>query len=44
VTVEESAWAWGEHAIEFFAMGTAVRRMRPDAQPANPSLTMPMTG
>ena len=26
VSVTESAWAWGEHAIEFFALGTAVSR------------------
>jgi uncharacterized protein YbjQ (UPF0145 family) len=43
VTVDESSWAWGEHAIEFFAMGTAVQRLHPDATPTAPSLTMPMT-
>ena len=43
VTVDESAWEWGEHAIEFFAMGTAVSRVRPDAQPVSPTLTMPLT-
>src|SRR2546423_1317381 len=43
VTVDESAWEWGEHAIEFFAMGTAVSRIRPDAQPVSPTLTMPLT-
>ena len=44
VDVRESAWAWGEHAIEFFAMGTAVQRVRPDATPVAPTLTMPLTG
>jgi uncharacterized protein YbjQ (UPF0145 family) len=43
VTVSESAWAWGEHAIEFFAMGTSVSRIRPDAQPENPTMVMPLT-
>jgi uncharacterized protein YbjQ (UPF0145 family) len=42
VTVDESAWGWGEHAIEFFAMGTAVHRTHPDATPVSPTLTMPM--
>jgi uncharacterized protein YbjQ (UPF0145 family) len=44
VTVDESAWGWGEHAIEFFAMGTAVQRLRPDSAHATPSLVMPVTG
>ncbi|MBY8888568.1 heavy metal-binding domain-containing protein [Streptomyces sp. PTM05] len=35
---------WGEHAVEFFALGTAVNRVRPDANPVQPSLTMPLTG
>jgi uncharacterized protein YbjQ (UPF0145 family) len=42
VTVNESAWAWGEHAIEFFAMGTAVHRMHPDAEPEHPTMVMPL--
>jgi uncharacterized protein YbjQ (UPF0145 family) len=42
VTVDESAWGWGEHAIEFFAMGTAVQRMHPDAVPVSPNLTLPL--
>jgi uncharacterized protein YbjQ (UPF0145 family) len=44
VVVDESAWGWGEHAIEFFAMGTAVAQVRPDAQPVTPNLTLPMSG
>jgi uncharacterized protein YbjQ (UPF0145 family) len=44
VTVNESAWAWGEHAIEFFALGTAVQRLRPDAEPVQPTMVMPLVG
>jgi uncharacterized protein YbjQ (UPF0145 family) len=44
VTMDESAWAWGEHAIEFFAMGTAVSRVHPDKTPVTPTLTLPLTG
>ena len=33
---------WGEHAVEFFALGTAVNRVRPDANPVKPNMTMPM--
>ena len=43
VTVSESAWQWGEHAIEFFALGTAVHRVRPDAEPMKPQSTIPLT-
>jgi uncharacterized protein YbjQ (UPF0145 family) len=43
-SVSESEWAWGEHAIEFFALGTAVHRFRPDAEPMKPTLTMPLVG
>lgn len=38
-----SVWAWGEHAIEFFALGTAVHRVRPDAEPVRPTMTMPLS-
>jgi uncharacterized protein YbjQ (UPF0145 family) len=44
VAVTENAWVWGEHAIEFFAMGTAVSRVQPDATPVTPTMTMPLTG
>ena len=44
VSVTESGWAWGEHAIEFFALGTAVSRVHPDAQPEHPTMVMPLTG
>ncbi|WP_433174564.1 heavy metal-binding domain-containing protein [Actinoallomurus sp. CA-150999] len=43
VTVSEDDWIWGEHAVEFFCMGTAVSRFRPDARPVNPTMTMPLT-
>lgn len=43
VTVSEEDWIWGEHAVEFFAMGTAVSRLRPDAAPVAPQMTMPLT-
>jgi uncharacterized protein YbjQ (UPF0145 family) len=43
VKVEEATWGWGEHAIEFFALGTAVSRVRPDAEPVAPTLTMPLS-
>ena len=39
--VDDSRY-WGEHAVEFFATGTAVSRIRPDAAPVQPSLTMPL--
>jgi uncharacterized protein YbjQ (UPF0145 family) len=44
VTVTESAWSWGHHAVEFYAMGTAVRRLHADTQPESPTMVMPMTG
>ena len=43
VGVEESTWVWGEHAVEFFALGTAVSRSHPDRTPVNPSMVMPLT-
>jgi uncharacterized protein YbjQ (UPF0145 family) len=44
VSVQESDWVWGEHAVEFFAMGTAVVKAHPDAAPVSPQMTMPLTG
>lgn len=43
VTVREDDWVWGEHAVEFFAMGTAVSRLRPDVPPVSPQMTMPLS-
>src|SRR5260221_1351565 len=43
VSVSENDWVWGEHAIEFFAMGTAVTRAHPDASPVAPQMTLPLT-
>jgi uncharacterized protein YbjQ (UPF0145 family) len=44
VTVSEDDWIWGEHAVEFFCLGTAVTRFEPDARPVNPNMVMPLTG
>jgi uncharacterized protein YbjQ (UPF0145 family) len=44
VSVLENDWVWGEHAVEFFAMGTAVSRLHPDASPVSPQMTMPLSG
>jgi uncharacterized protein YbjQ (UPF0145 family) len=33
---------WGEHAVEFFALGTAVSKVRPDVNPIKPTMTMPL--
>jgi uncharacterized protein YbjQ (UPF0145 family) len=44
VGVSESTWVWGENGIEFFAVGTAVSRVRPDAAPAAVQTVLPLTG
>jgi uncharacterized protein YbjQ (UPF0145 family) len=36
VRVQESSWGWGQNAIEFFAIGTAVTEHR-EASPELPS-------
>jgi uncharacterized protein YbjQ (UPF0145 family) len=43
-SVREATWVWGEHAIEFFAVGTAVARAHADVSPAVPQPTLPLTG
>jgi uncharacterized protein YbjQ (UPF0145 family) len=43
VNVEESTWVWGEHAVEFFSLGTAVTRSHPDRTPVDPAMVMPLT-
>jgi uncharacterized protein YbjQ (UPF0145 family) len=43
VTVQEEDWVWGEHAVEFFAMGTAVSKLHQDASPVSPQMTMPLS-
>lgn len=43
VSVSEDDWVCGEHAIEYFATGTAVSRFQPDANPVAPTMTMPLT-
>jgi uncharacterized protein YbjQ (UPF0145 family) len=35
---------WGGHTTEFFAIGTAVRPLRPDHVIAKPQLTLPLSG
>ncbi|MDH6122412.1 heavy metal-binding domain-containing protein [Kitasatospora sp. GAS204B] len=35
---------WGEHAVEFAAVGTAVSRIHPDAVPVRPGITLPLSG
>ena len=37
------AHRWGGHTTEFFAIGTAVRPIRPDHQIPTPSLVLPLT-
>jgi uncharacterized protein YbjQ (UPF0145 family) len=44
VRVQEASWIWGEHAIEYLAIGTAVNRVRPDAAPVTPTMTLPLVG
>lgn len=42
VDISEDDWIWGAHAIEFFAMGTAVARFQSDAVPVTPTMVMPL--
>jgi|NGEPerStandDraft_6_1074524.scaffolds.fasta_scaffold45682_1 uncharacterized protein YbjQ (UPF0145 family) len=44
VNVQEASWIWGEHAIEYLALGTAVSRVRPDSSQVVPTFTMPLSG
>lgn len=44
VQVQAASWIWGEHAIGYLALGTAVNRIRPDAAPVTPTMTMPLVG
>ncbi|WP_370094969.1 hypothetical protein [Streptacidiphilus sp. MAP12-20] len=43
-TVVDDFGYWDEHAVEFFALGTAVSRVRPDVSPVKPTMTMPLNG
>jgi uncharacterized protein YbjQ (UPF0145 family) len=44
VRVSENSFIWGEHAIEFLALGTAVRQSDPGATVAAPAMVLPMQG
>ena len=44
VRVVEESFIWGEHAIEFLALGTSVRVVDPDAELQVPSMVLPMLG
>ena len=43
VDVQEASWIWGEHAIEYLALGTAVGKVRADASKVVPTFTLPLT-
>jgi uncharacterized protein YbjQ (UPF0145 family) len=40
VGVRVGNWGWGEHAVEYLAVGTAISRARPDAVPRPPQPTI----
>jgi uncharacterized protein YbjQ (UPF0145 family) len=42
VRVNEENFIWGEHAIEFLALGTSVRQVDPNATVPAPAMVMPM--
>ena len=44
VRVTEENFIWGEHAIEFLALGTSVRQVDPTAALPTPAMVMPMNG
>jgi uncharacterized protein YbjQ (UPF0145 family) len=44
VRVTEENFIWGEHAIEFLALGTSVRQVDPNATVPAPAMVMPMDG
>jgi len=43
VRLVETNHVWGEHALEFLAMGTAVRPLKLSAKPPEPQLVLPLT-
>jgi uncharacterized protein YbjQ (UPF0145 family) len=43
VRVVENNHVWGEHAIEFLALGTSIRPLAGDTTLASPTMVMPMT-
>ncbi|GAC1656868.1 MAG: heavy metal-binding domain-containing protein [Candidatus Dormibacteraceae bacterium] len=42
--IVERPYYWGAHVIEFFAIGNAVKSLRPDHTIAKPQLTLPLQG
>jgi hypothetical protein len=42
VRVEEVQYYWGSHVIEYFSVGTAVRRLDAERQIPEPQLTLPV--
>jgi len=44
VRLEKNNHVWGEHAVEFLAVGTAVRSFSVEGEPPAPSLVLPVTG
>jgi uncharacterized protein YbjQ (UPF0145 family) len=42
VQVKENRYGWGAHAIEYFAIGTAVTAITVDHQVTTPTLTLPL--
>ena len=43
VRIEEESFIWGEHAIEFLAMGTSIRPLSGRGPLPNPAVVVPMT-
>jgi uncharacterized protein YbjQ (UPF0145 family) len=44
VRLEKDNHVWGEHAVEFLAVGNAVRSFSVESEPPAPSLVLPVTG
>jgi uncharacterized protein YbjQ (UPF0145 family) len=44
VRLEKNNHVWGEHAVEFLAVGTAVRSFEVDTPPPTPGFVLPITG
>ena len=42
--IQERPYFWGSHVIEFFALGNAVKAVRPDHEIAKPQLSLPLLG
>jgi len=44
VRLQKDNHVWGEHAVEFLAVGTGVRTFPVETEPPTPSLVLPVTG